>query len=92
MSKAREDSNATGQTNPVCPVGARRLLTAAEIAEILHVPEGWVRDNTRNGRIPAVRLGRYVRYRQEAVLAWVEAQEGGGAASRQLRSAVGGGA
>lgn len=62
-----------------------RLLTAAEIAEMLAVPERWVRDHTRSGRIPAVRLGRYVRYRREAVLAWVEAQERGGAAWRQHR-------
>jgi len=44
---------------------------------MLSVPERWVREHTRSGLIPHVRLGRYVRYRREAVLAWVEAQERG---------------
>lgn len=51
------------------------LLTAAQVAEMLHVPERWVRDHTRSGSIPCVRLGRYVRYRRERVLDWLEAQE-----------------
>ncbi len=52
-----------------------RLLTAAEVADVLAVPERWVQDASREGRIPHVRLGRYVRFRREAVLAWIEAQE-----------------
>jgi excisionase family DNA binding protein len=57
-----------------------RLLTAPEVAEMLSVPEGWVREHTRNGRLPAIQLGRYRRYDRADVLAWVEAQKGGGAA------------
>jgi excisionase family DNA binding protein len=53
----------------------QRLLTAPEVAELLSVPESWVREHTRNGRLPHVKLGRYRRYRREAILAWVEAQE-----------------
>jgi excisionase family DNA binding protein len=52
-----------------------RLLTAAEVAEMLVLPERWVRDASREGRIPHVRLGRYVRFRREAVLEWIEVQE-----------------
>jgi excisionase family DNA binding protein len=62
-----------------------RLLTAGEIAEMLAVPERWVRDHTRGGLIPHLRLGRYVRYREESVLAWLEQQEQGGAAWRKHR-------
>lgn len=62
-----------------------RLLEAREIAELLHVPERWVREHTRSGRLPHVRLGRYRRYRRDAVLAWVDAQEHGGAAWRRYR-------
>ena len=54
---------------------SERLLTAAEVAELLAVPESWVREHTRNGRLPRVRLGRYIRYRHDAVLAWLDAQE-----------------
>lgn len=50
------------------------LLTASDVAELLAVPESWVREHTRSGRIPHVQLGRYVRYRQAAVVDWVTAQ------------------
>jgi excisionase family DNA binding protein len=62
-----------------------RLLTAAEVAEVLAVPERWVREHTRSGLIPHVRLGRYVRYRSDAVLSWIGEQERGGAAWRKHR-------
>ena len=55
-----------------------RLLEAREIAELLHVPERWVREHTRSGLLPHVRLGRYRRYRRDAVLAWVNAQDRSG--------------
>ena len=51
-----------------------RLLTAAEIAELLSVPESWVRQETRADRLPHLTLGRYRRYDREAVLAWLETQ------------------
>jgi excisionase family DNA binding protein len=49
-----------------------RLLTAGEVAEMLAVPVSWVRESTRSGAIPVVELGRYRRYREEDVLAWLE--------------------
>jgi excisionase family DNA binding protein len=52
-----------------------KLLTAAEVAELLSVPERWVRDASREGRLPVVKLGRYRRFRREAVLAWIEERE-----------------
>jgi excisionase family DNA binding protein len=55
---------------------SERLVDANEVARLLRVPERWVREQTRFGRIPNVRLGRYRRYRLGAILAWVEA--GGG--------------
>jgi excisionase family DNA binding protein len=48
------------------------LLTAAEVAELLGVPKSWVYEQSRAGRIPTVSLGRYRRYRREAIEAWVE--------------------
>ena len=54
-----------------------RLLTAAEVAELLAVPESWVRQETRAGRLPHLRLGRYKRYERAEVLAWVEGQRAG---------------
>lgn len=49
-----------------------RLLTADEVAAMLAVPVSWVRESTRSGAIPVVELGRYRRYREAAVLAWLE--------------------
>jgi excisionase family DNA binding protein len=55
-----------------------KLLTAEEVAELLNVPIGWVREHTRSGAIPCVLLGRYRRYVLEDVLAWVESLKSGG--------------
>ncbi len=49
-----------------------RLLTAADVAELLNVPESWVRETTRSGAMPSVELGRYRRYVLADVLAWLE--------------------
>ena len=62
-----------------------RLLTGAEVADLLSVSERWVRDHTRSGLLPHVKVGRYVRYRRETVLVWLEAQEQGGAVWRKHR-------
>jgi excisionase family DNA binding protein len=56
-----------------------RLLTAAELAEVLNVTPHWIRRHTANGDIPHLRLGKYPRYRLSRVLAWLEDQERGGA-------------
>jgi excisionase family DNA binding protein len=48
-----------------------RLLTADEVAGLLHVTKSWVYDQTRQHRMPHVRLGRYVRYRRSAVDGWI---------------------
>jgi excisionase family DNA binding protein len=47
------------------------LLTAQEVAERLGVTKDWVWAQARAGRIPHVRLGRYCRFREEAIEAWV---------------------
>jgi excisionase family DNA binding protein len=47
------------------------LLTAEEVAERLGVTKDWVWAQARAGRIPHVRLGRYCRFREEAIEAWV---------------------
>jgi excisionase family DNA binding protein len=62
-----------------------RLLNAGEVAELLGVPERWVRDHTRSGLIPHVKLGRYTRYRRAAVLNWLDEQETSGASWRRHR-------
>ena len=48
-----------------------RLLTADELAERLGMKTEWVWAQARAGRIPHVRLGRYRRFRESAVEAWL---------------------
>jgi excisionase family DNA binding protein len=47
------------------------LLNANDVAALLGVPVSWVYMQTRAGRIPTVKLGRYYRYRREAIEAWI---------------------
>jgi len=54
-----------------------RLLTVHEVAEMLQVPVSWVYGRMRKRsveRLPGYRLGKYWRFRQNEVLAWVESQ------------------
>lgn len=51
------------------------LLTAEEVAALLQVTCAWVYAETRRHRIPHLRLGRYVRYRREALDAWMNQVE-----------------
>jgi len=55
----------------------RVLLSVEEVAAILKVPPSWVYDRTRlrtKERIPGFRLGKYWRFRESDVLAWLERQ------------------
>ena len=61
---------------------SERLLTASEVAELLALPESWVREATREGRLPHLSLGRYRRYSQRAIEAWLTEQQAGPAAGR----------
>jgi excisionase family DNA binding protein len=46
---------------------ADKLLTAGELAERLNLPESWIRNEERLGRIPSVRAGKYVRFKLKDV-------------------------
>ena len=62
-----------------------RLLDAEQVAELLNVPKGWPLEQARAGRIPHVRLGRYVRFRESAIVAWVEGLEQAGSTGVSYR-------
>jgi excisionase family DNA binding protein len=62
------------------------LLTADELATVLRVTPAWVYAQTRGERIPHLRVGRYVRFRRSAILAWLaEIEAGRGVADAELR-------
>ncbi len=61
-----------------------RLLTIKQVAEFLQVPRSWVYGRTRardHDRLPGMRLGKYWRFRESDVLAWLE-ERGHGNLSR----------
>lgn len=48
-----------------------RLLTAAEAADLLGVPESWVREAARARRIPYLKLGKHVRFARSDLDSWL---------------------
>jgi excisionase family DNA binding protein len=53
------------------------LLTAEQVAERLGVTKEWVWAQVRLDQIPHVRLGRYRRFREEAIEDWLKRMEQG---------------
>jgi excisionase family DNA binding protein len=53
------------------------LLDADQVAELLSVPRSWVYAETRAGRLPHVKLGRYYRYAPASIQAFVAGLERG---------------
>jgi excisionase family DNA binding protein len=51
------------------------LLTVQEVAERLGVSKDWVWAQARAGLIPHVQLGRYRRFREEALDEWLRERE-----------------
>ena len=51
------------------------LLTVDEVAQRLGVSKDWVWAQARAGRIPNVRIGRYRRFREEAIEEWLAGLE-----------------
>ncbi len=54
-----------------------KLIDEKELAARLGVKASWVRERTRarcpeSQRIPCVRLGRYVRFNEAVINAWIE--------------------
>lgn len=70
------DPAAIEQPQPIAADGARRLLTAEDVAAILGVRDTFVYALARRGEIPTVRIGqRYVRFRAGAIEQWIAASE-----------------
>jgi len=54
-----------------------KLLEAEDVADMLGMSKDWIYAEVRADRIPHVRLGRYDRFRQEAVDDWILERERG---------------
>jgi predicted DNA-binding transcriptional regulator AlpA len=53
------------------------LLLAEEVALLLSVPRSWVYSETRADRLPHVKLGRYYRYSEPSIRAFIAGLERG---------------
>jgi excisionase family DNA binding protein len=49
-----------------------KLLKPEEAAELLGVTPHWVRQAARDGAIPAIKLGKFWRFDQEALAKFIE--------------------
>ena len=61
----------------------RKLLKVPQVAEILNVPESWLYGHVHAGTLPFpyLKIGHYLRFRQEDIEQYVEAElkaRGGG--------------
>jgi excisionase family DNA binding protein len=54
-----------------------RLLTPKDVAEMLSLKPSWVYAEARAGRIPHIRLGRYVRFKASSIAQWADDRERG---------------
>jgi excisionase family DNA binding protein len=52
--------------------GSNRLVSCAQAAEYLSVPERTVRDNWRRWGLPAHKIGRAVRFRERDIETFIE--------------------
>ncbi len=52
----------------------RELLTVDELAALLKVPRSWIYQRTRargRDRLPHIKLGKYLRFEEQVVRAWL---------------------
>ena len=53
----------------------QEMITVIELANRLRVPASWVYSRTREtgpGTIPCLRVGKYLRFKEEQVLEWLK--------------------
>jgi excisionase family DNA binding protein len=53
------------------------LLNADQASELLNVPASWLLAEARANRVPHCRLGRYVRFSRDELLAWIDTRTTG---------------
>jgi excisionase family DNA binding protein len=62
------------------------LLDLDQAAELLNVKVSWIRDATRTGKLPCLKVGRHVRYTRSMLEAWLADQRDDGAKSWRRRT------
>lgn len=62
------------ESAPPSTAPSSRLVDVREMARVLNVPVSWLYERTRKGAIPAIRIGKYVRFNSEEVLTFFRAK------------------
>jgi len=62
----------------------QKLLTAEEMAEVLQVKLSTIYKWTHEGFVPHLKLGKFVRFRESEVLAWLEKRSEKGRVTRRI--------
>lgn len=76
--RSTPNTNGSGDLTPKRQPGQRMLLTAEEVAAMTGMGVDWIYAQARLGRIPTVKLGRYRRFRPEAIDDWLRSSESEG--------------
>jgi excisionase family DNA binding protein len=74
---------------PASTDGAATLVDAAQAAATLNVPESWLRSQSRAGKLPSVRLGKYIRFDIADVKRALRERQTSAARSRSSRPSLG---
>lgn len=66
-------------------------LTVDEAAQLLRVKVSWLYERTRLNEVPHIKLGKYLRFDQQELLAWTARfkRDGRGRSSREAMAAGG---
>lgn len=70
---AYANSNGDDQMNSTTPSGLTLLLTTQQVTEQTGIPVWKLYELARDGAIPAVRLGKSLRFHPEALSSWIAA-------------------
>ena len=71
--------NARLRDGEVGGFGNTGLLDAADVADLAGLKTDYVYSLARKGEIPAVKIGRYVRFRRDSIEKWFDELEYAGA-------------
>lgn len=81
------EARANGQGSVARLVLDEPLLDVQRAAELLNVRVSWIREATRTGYLPCLKIGKHVRYTRSMLEAWLAEQRAGGSRELQRRSA-----
>ena len=64
-----------GNADSSTSTGTSTLLDVLELAEYLRVPQSWIYDNHQQLELPALKVGRHLRFRASDIEAWLESRK-----------------